>query len=96
MTTKKRGRVTPDTSHVRMWVHEQGCEWTEDDIEMCARLLTHTEATITCDLTHPDFARAIYRHNLMRGVTREATLAGMAREFSPGTVAYVLRTEGGK
>jgi hypothetical protein len=80
--------------NVRTWVHEQGAEWTEDDIEACAWLLTHTEATMVCDLTHPDFARAWYRHQRMRGVPRDKTLSAMAKEFPAGTVDYVLKTEG--
>lgn len=83
----------PGLSNIRMWVHELGAEWTDDDIETCAWLLAHTEATVTCDLTHPDFARSVYRMNRMKGVSRETTLAGMATEFSPGTVAYVMREE---
>lgn len=86
----KPGR--PELRHVRTWVHLDH-EWTEEDIDTCAWLLTHTTATITCDLSHPDFARALYRHNRMRGTSRERTLAGMADEFPAGVVAYVMDRE---
>lgn len=78
---------------VRMWVHDVGTEWTDEDIETVAWLMAHTEATITCDLDHPDFARAMYRQNRMLGVPRGKTLAGMAEEFPAAVVVYVRQTE---
>lgn len=87
-------RLEAELRAVRAWVHAD-TEWTDTDIDTCAWLLTHTEATITCDHTHPDFARAIYRSNIMKGASPEATLEGMVKEFPPGTVAYVMTTERG-
>jgi hypothetical protein len=88
-----QGKTHEALRHIRMWVHEQGAEWTEEDIDTAAWLLAHTEATIHADLMHPDFARAFYRSNRMKGVSRKSTLAGMATEFPAGTVEYVMRTE---
>jgi len=101
---RDRGETTPKSTpkapekhealrNVRGWVHEPGAAWTEGDIETVAWLLAHTKAVIYADQTHPDFARAFYRFNRMTGVSREQTLKGMANDFPPGTIEYVMRIE---
>ncbi len=81
-----------ELSNVRTWIYVDH-EWREEDIETCAWLLAHTKAAISCDLTHPDFARAFYRHNRMLGVSRERTLAGMADEFPCEVMSHVMEME---
>jgi hypothetical protein len=79
--------------NVRMWIHDQDMEWTEQDIESVAWLLAHTEAKVVADSTHPDFARVCYRCKRMQGFSRDATLAGMAEHFAAPTVDYVRAVE---